>query len=159
MVGVTKFKSSEPSHVLWEKARLRALTPENEILASQTRISMLAGLFSDEPTETFSPPAPPPTYFHPSTAKLQKNEEKETSISIFMDVGFFNALFLRGTGPGMSWEKGVPLVNVNANHWEWKSSTPFDEFEFKIVLNDTQFEGGENHRIQFGESLKHTPNF
>src|SRR5690606_12500637 len=34
---------------------------------------------------------------------------KDTVIVAKIDVGFGNALYLRGDGPGLSWSKGVPM--------------------------------------------------
>ena len=35
-----------------------------------------------------------------------------TTITALVDVGFGNTLYLRGEGPGLSWEKGVPMKCV-----------------------------------------------
>ncbi len=38
-----------------------------------------------------------------------------------VDVGFGNTLFIRGEGPGLSWEHGTPMRCAGASTWEWSS--------------------------------------
>jgi uncharacterized protein (TIGR01777 family) len=59
---------------------------------------------------------------------------------------FGNELFIRGELKGLSWHKGVKMVNIGADHWIWigskSSSAPF-----KVLINDQQFETGPNHHL------------
>jgi hypothetical protein len=83
----------------------------------------------------------------------------KTRITIHYDVGFGNALYIRGRGAGLSWDKGVPLKNAKADEWIWETSSPFSACEFKILLNDEIYEAGDNHPITQGTQLKYTPQF
>lgn len=82
-----------------------------------------------------------------------------TRIVIKCDVGFGNQLYIRGHGAGLNWEKGTPLKNIKADEWIWESSLSFSDGEFKILLNDAQYESGENHRLVCGSSLELIPKF
>jgi hypothetical protein len=83
-----------------------------------------------------------------------------TSIVVKCNCGFANNLFLRGEGiPGINWNKGTLLKCVKADEWVWESDTPFKSAKFKILLNDKQYELGENHSIDCGKSITFTPNF
>ena len=42
-----------------------------------------------------------------------------TTIEVKLDVGFGNAVFLRGQGGGLTWEHGVPLSCVDGKTWRW----------------------------------------
>ena len=90
-------------------------------------------------------------------AALGKNYR--TRITIKYDVGFNNNLFIRGQGAGLSWEKGKQLKNVGSDEWVWEVDAPFKNCEFKVLINDQWYEGGENHRISDGEALQYTPFF
>jgi len=52
-----------------------------------------------------------------------------------IDVGFGNAIFLRGQGSGLTWEHGVPLSCVDGGTWRW-SQTAASPITFKVLLND-----------------------
>ena len=59
----------------------------------------------------------------------------------------------------MSWNKGVPLKNVGQDLWIWDTSESFDNFEYKIVLNDVEWEKGPNHRSHHGKKEEILPRF
>lgn len=75
------------------------------------------------------------------------------------DVGFNNVLYIRGQGAGLSWDKGVALKNVSADEWVWEPSVAFNDCEFKVLINDSSYEGGENHHLAPGSSFQYTPSF
>jgi hypothetical protein len=82
-----------------------------------------------------------------------------TRIIVKYDVGFNNSIYLRGTGADLSWERGIMLKNVKSDEWIWETNIPFTHCEFKVLINDRQYEMGENHRLQCGTSFEYSPNF
>jgi hypothetical protein len=110
-------------------------------------------------------PPPPPTIFHPIYHKKKSKRLKKSSglkksiIVINYNVGVNNTLYIRGTGPGMSWEKGIPLKNASYDQWIWEHNGSFETFDFKILINNSEFENGDNHHIACGEMLSLTPSF
>ena len=51
-------------------------------------------------------------------------------------IGIGNRLFIRGEGPGLSWEKGVPLQFVSIGKWRWESNDLTTPVPFKLYKND-----------------------
>ncbi len=95
---------------------------------------------------------------------VKKRESKPkarcaSKVKIKYDVGFSNILFIRGSGAGLSWDRGVELQNVSPDEWVWEVSGPFQDCEFKVLINDQCFEEGENHHIAKGQCMEYTPNF
>ena len=91
---------------------------------------------------------------------LARARSSETSrVEIEYDAGFGNRLYIRGEGALLSWEKGAPLTNTNANHWTWETKAPFNSCRFKILINDVQYEVGENHTLTYGGTVRYKPNF
>jgi hypothetical protein len=80
-------------------------------------------------------------------------------IIINYDVGFGNRLSIRGNGANLSWDEGIVLDNVKPDEWIWETKVPFSTCEFKILINDNQFEIGDNHPLICGTSLQYTPCF
>jgi len=88
-----------------------------------------------------------------------KSKKEKTQIVVRYNVGYGNHLFIRGNGAGLSWDQGVMLKNIGPDEWVWEANVPFKECEFKILINDQQFENGENHQILDGASMQYTPRF
>lgn len=84
---------------------------------------------------------------------------KKSAIRVKYDVGFSNNLYIRGQGPGLSWMQGVPLKNVGPDEWIWETTESFDSCEFKVLINDKQYEAGENHLLPQGATVQYTPHF
>lgn len=51
-------------------------------------------------------------------------------------IGIGNRLFIRGEGPGLSWEKGVPLQFVSIGKWRWETPDASAAVRFKLYKND-----------------------
>jgi hypothetical protein len=59
-----------------------------------------------------------------------------TRLLVTAYIGIGNRLFIRGTGPGLSWEKGVPLQFVSIGKWRWETSDASAPVQFKLYKND-----------------------
>lgn len=113
----------------------------------------------EHPASSMMPPAKmkPAPVVEPLKHKPSK---PKTKIIVHMDCGFANNLFIRGEGVAtLSWEKGLPLKNIKADEWVWESDRPFSTMQYKILLNDSQFESGENHTLGYGQEADFTPTF
>ncbi len=82
-----------------------------------------------------------------------------TTIGAQMDVGFGNTLYIRGEGPGLSWEKGVPLDCIADDHWSISLSETTRPVVFKFLINDITWCRGDDFVAQPGATLITTPAF
>lgn len=87
------------------------------------------------------------------------SRKEGTRITVRYNAGFKNNLFIRGKGAGLSWEHGVQLKNVGPDEWVWETHMPFNDCEFKVLINDKQYEVGENHHARGGLSFQYSPKF
>jgi hypothetical protein len=95
-------------------------------------------------------------------AQLDVNKKKKsrlTRVVIHCDVGFNNSIFIRGNGANLSWDKGIMLLNTRFDEWVWETNQPFDSCEFKVLINDLQYEQGNNHILTCGNCVEYTPQF
>jgi hypothetical protein len=81
-----------------------------------------------------------------------------TIIDVKHDVGFGNALFLRGKGGGLTWERGVPLVCVDGKTWRWSGKVK-DPLTFKLLINDKIWSAGNDLTVKPGQKLEVKPIF
>ena len=59
-----------------------------------------------------------------------------TRLLVTAYIGIGNRLFIRGRGPGLSWEKGVPLQFVSIGKWRWETADATEPLQFKLYKND-----------------------
>lgn len=84
-----------------------------------------------------------------------------TKVVIKFNCGFSNNLYIRGEGvTGLSWEKGTPMKCTKADEWVWETDNSFNnKAQIKVLINDKQYELGENHTIDCGKSFTFSPSF
>ncbi|MEO0055388.1 MAG: hypothetical protein RLZZ50_1335 [Verrucomicrobiota bacterium] len=82
-----------------------------------------------------------------------------TTIVAAIDVGFGNHLTLRGAGPGLSWERGVPLECVAEDRWAITLPETAQPIVCKFLLNDTAWCAGDDYTVLPGSSVVLSPVF
>ncbi len=75
-------------------------------------------------------------------------DETDTGVALSSDgltrllvtayIGIGNKLFVRGSGAGLNWEKGVPLQFVSIGKWRWESADASEPVTVKLYRNDEQ---------------------
>ncbi len=83
----------------------------------------------------------------------------ETVIEALVDVGFGNTLYLRGEGPGLSWETGVVMQCVSDDKWSLTLENAASPVVFKVLLNDETWCAGEDFVAAAGSSTQVVPVF
>ena len=91
-------------------------------------------------------------------APASKKTAAATSIIARVDVGFGNALYVRGEGAGLSWNKGTALENTTPYEWALKS-TKKGNVTFKFLINDELWAEGENITLEAGSESISSPTF
>jgi len=64
--------------------------------------------------------------------------EKSTSLIATAYIGIGNKLFLRGDGPGLSWEEGVPMQFLSIGKWGWSTLEVDGTVTCRIYKNDDE---------------------
>lgn len=85
--------------------------------------------------------------------------KKSTRVVVNYDVGFKNTLYIRGSSCDLCWEKGKAMKNEGPCKWVWETDKPFTSCEFKVLINDKQYECGENQKAKCGYEVQYTPKF
>lgn len=82
-----------------------------------------------------------------------------TTIVAAIDVGFGNQLTLRGAGPGLTWERGVPMECVADDRWAITLPETAHPIVCKFLLNDSIWCAGEDYTVLPGSSVVLSPVF
>lgn len=99
------------------------------------------GLFEEEPGEEATAP----------TAKAA--EGQGTSLTINLMIGIGNKPFVRGSGPGLSADKGVPMNFLGIGRWQWTCPQPDAAATVEVWKND-QTPLGEPVHLPGGEPVE-----
>ena len=92
-------------------------------------------------------------------AKKPAAKKVATTIVAKFNVGLGNTLLVRGDAPGLSWDTGTVMENIDADTWQWTTSTAKSDFEVKFLINDTTWSQGENVTVKPGTTVGVAPSF
>ena len=82
-----------------------------------------------------------------------------TVIAAHLDIGFGNLLYVRGEGPGLSWNKGIAMECVADDRWSLTLPESARPVIFKFLLNDETWSAGEDYSASPGVNVILTPSF
>jgi len=94
-------------------------------------------------------PASPAAASEPSSSSAPSG----TALIVNLMIGIGNKPFVRGTGPGLSPDKGVPMQFLGIGRWQWVSPDPEAPATVEVWKND-QSPMGEPLHISGGEPLE-----
>jgi chemotaxis protein histidine kinase CheA len=72
----------------------------------------------------------------PARAESSASSDGATRLLVTAYIGIGNKLYLRGEGPGLSWDKGVPMQFVSIGKWGWASHEASGPVKCKLFKND-----------------------
>ena len=84
---------------------------------------------------------------------------RPTVIQARAELGPGHALYIRGRGPGLNWQKGTPLLQVDPLTWVWSNDRTKDTVRFQLLLDDLIWAKGEDQVLQPGQELELSPDF
>ncbi len=82
-----------------------------------------------------------------------------TTISARIDIGFGNALYIRGEGAGLSWDQGQLMANVEKDLWQVSLGESAQPVIFKFLVNDLSWNTGPDYTVASGASVTLVPEF
>ena len=91
--------------------------------------------------------------------KAVKAKPVVTTISARIDIGFGNALYVRGEGPGLSWDRGTLMKCLSDEEWQLVLGESARPFVFKFLVNDLSWSAGPDYVVAAGGTLVLTPGF
>jgi hypothetical protein len=113
-----------------------------------------AGTTAGKRTATAKTPAAKAPAVKASPAKLPT-----TVITALVDIGFGNTLYLRGEGPGLSWDIGIPLECVADDKWSIVLPGTGKAVVYKFLINDLSWSVGSDYVTESGTKATVEPRF
>ncbi|HTZ19534.1 MAG TPA: hypothetical protein VMC06_01525, partial [Opitutaceae bacterium] len=118
-----QLEESKPAR---KRAAKKAAEPEPvspEVAAEEPVVPPASNEFSQEPPEE-------------TRATAAVSADGATRLLVTAYVGIGNRLFVRGEGPGLSRDKGVPLQFVSIGKWRWETADATAPIHVKLYKND-----------------------
>ena len=136
-VSVTESATAEPATVGEEpkpkKTRAPRKSKPEDTLAAMSEPSESTAEEGDSSGESASPDAPSEA---PAPAESSVSIDGATRLLVTAYIGIGNKLFIRGDGPGLSMDKGVPMHFVSIGKWGWSTNDATGPIACKLYKND-----------------------
>src|ERR1039458_5587595 len=143
-----------PAAVVWNEVCLR-VNKEGDRCASLLNAVILKMKMNKSAAKAALKPIEKPTVKINTTSAASLSAAL-TTIDVKLDVGFGNAVYLRGEGGDLTWERGLPLVCVDAQTWRW-SGLVQKPITFKLLINDKIWSAGNDLQIAPGQKMEVAP--
>ncbi len=92
--------------------------------------------FPDSPAETAAAPSEDAAAEAAATVEPSVSADGATRLLVTAYIGIGNKLYIRGDGPGLSWDKGVPMKFVSIGKWGWATDEATGPVACKLYKND-----------------------
>lgn len=130
---------------------------EPEVAESESEVEEPA------PAATPAPVAEAPVDLFPETvpvARRARRRKADSAITASVLIGIGNKPYLRGSGGGLSWERGVVMDFEEIGKWGWLAPADFDTpIEFQIFCNDADPDRKGKYTLEPGQKLEISPVF
>jgi chemotaxis protein histidine kinase CheA len=113
--------------------------PKPEEIASAAGDGPISGesAFPDSPGESTSTSASvDESATSAAPAETSASSDGATRLLATAYIGIGNKLFIRGDGPGLSWDHGVPMQFVSIGKWGWATNDAAAAVRCKLYKND-----------------------
>jgi hypothetical protein len=91
--------------------------------------------------------------------RLEVPSDRLTVIEASAEVGLENALYIRGQGNGLSWDKGQRLKRSFGGKWIWTISKAKGKVLFRLLINDSIWAKGREVVVDAGKMIEVVPVF
>ena len=91
--------------------------------------------------------------------KPKKSSTGTTSVVANVMIGIGNKPFLRGDGPGLSWNEGVPMNFIEIGKWAWSPPRKNAALTVQLYRNDDDPDKSGKIEVKAGEKIEITPDF
>ena len=91
--------------------------------------------------------------------KENKENSGPTTVVANVMIGIGNKPYLRGEGPGLSWDEGVPMNFIEIVKWAWSPSRKNASLTVQVYRNDQDPDKGGKIEVKPGQKLEITPDF
>ena len=93
------------------------------------------------------------------TEKTKTSQTGTTAVVANVMIGIGNKPYLRGEGPGLSWEEGVAMNFIEIGKWAWSPPRKNASLTVQLFRNDNDPDQSGKIEVKAGEKIEITPQF
>jgi hypothetical protein len=107
-----------------------------------------------EPEDMFGDVVPSPV------KKRVRTKKSDSAVVASVFIGIGNKPFVRGSGAGLNWDKGIAMEFVEIGKWQWIAPADLDEpVELQLFRNDEDVDSAGKYTLEPGQQLDISPVF
>ena len=95
----------------------------------------------------------------PEVTQENKENSGPTTVVANVMIGIGNKPYLRGEGPGLSWDEGVPMNFIEIGKWAWSPPRKNASLTVQVYRNDQDPDKSGKIEVKPGQKLEITPDF
>ena len=107
-----------------------------------------------DPSKTSDPSA-----IKEAAEKTKTSQTGTTAVVANVMIGIGNKPYLRGEGPGLSWEEGVAMNFIEIGKWAWSPPRKNASLTVQLFRNDNDPDQSGKIEVKAGEKIEITPQF
>lgn len=132
---------------------------KSTVKAAKTPATAKKAVAKKAPVKAVKKPAAAPVKKAAAPAVKPSVKSAATVITALLDIGFGNTLYIRGEGPGLSWDTGVALDCLSDDQWSIKIPASTKPLVYKLLINDLTWSTGDDYVAKPGQKVTLTPTF
>ena len=109
--------------------------------------------------ETDPSKTPEPAPIKKVVKKTKTSQTGTTAVVANVMIGIGNKPYLRGEGPGLSWEEGVAMNFIEIGKWAWSPPRKNASLTVQLFRNDNDPDQSGKIEVKAGEKIEITPQF
>ncbi|MES2696951.1 MAG: hypothetical protein V4773_26035 [Verrucomicrobiota bacterium] len=140
------------------KASAKTVAATKTIIAAVTKAAAAPVIAAKPVAAPVAASAPAPVAAAPAVKEIAP-KAVTTTITAKIDVGFGNAVYIRGDGAGLSWDVGLLMTVSGEDVWQVQLGESARPFTFKFLVNDLTWNTGPDLVVASGSNETFTPEF
>ncbi|WP_221029470.1 hypothetical protein [Actomonas aquatica] len=153
-VGTKKAATKKAAPVSAEPVAAAPAAAPKKVAAKKTAVKRAAPVKPAPAKKVVTKKAPAK-----KAAAATKVEVADTVVTAKINIGFGNTMHLRGSGPGLSWDGGVPMNCAGDDEWTITLSGATAPIVFKFLVNDLTWSVGDDFVVEPGSTVVLEPSF
>jgi uncharacterized coiled-coil protein SlyX len=122
--------------------------------ATAERVAEEAKAVPAEPEDMFGDVVPS------QVKKRVRTKKSDTAVVASVFIGIGNKPFVRGSGAGLNWERGIAMEFVEIGKWRWIAPAGLEEpLELQLFRNDEDADSTGKYTLEPGQQLDLSPVF
>lgn len=109
--------------------------------------------------ETDPDHSPSPLTTQEEPIKPKTSQTGTTSVVANVMIGIGNKPYLRGEGPGLNWDEGVPMNFIEIGKWAWSPPRKNASLTVQLYRNDNDPDKSGKIEVKAGDKIEINPDF